>query len=352
MAGEAKLAVSFPGWAVQRREGRSSFLKKRSKRLLPIRVSVPPERAATAQAKVFWFFFQKRTSSFLSGHPGGKLGEIASWPTWRRALRAGAVELSKDQVSLVAAGCAFYATLALFPALSMVIALYGLVFDPQTVVPHLALLRDVLPGGAYDLVADRVQALVRQPPANLTFGLLVSFAVTLFSAAAGTRSILGALNLAYSAGAPRRFFHGQATAMALTVGGMLAAALCIALLVLLPAALSFLGTSAPVQLVLRQVSLLVLLVFVLVSVLLLYRVGPSRRPPAWQFVVPGALLATSLWLAASALFSWYVAHLARYDLTYGPLGAVVGLMMWFYVTAFAVLTGAELNAALEREVKK
>ena len=271
---------------------------------------------------------------------------------WRRAMRAGAVELATDQVSLVAAGCAFYATLALFPALSMVIALYGLAFDPQTVLPHLALLRDLLPGGAFELVADRVQALVRQPPATLTFGLAVSFAVTLFSAAAGTRSILGALNLAYGAGGSRRFFHGQATAMGVTVGGMLAAALCIALLVLMPAALSFLGTSAPVQLVLRQISLLVLLVFVLVSVLLLYRVAPSRQPPAWRHVVPGALLATSLWLAASALFSWYVAHLARYDLTYGPLGAVVGLMTWFYVTAFAVLAGAELNAALEREERQ
>jgi membrane protein len=101
-----------------------------------------------------------------------------------------------------------------------------------------------------------------------------------------------------------------------------------------------------VRVLVRQTSLALLLVFVIASVTLLYRIGPSR-PPAWRFVTPGVALATLLWLAASALYSWYVANLAAYNLTYGPLGAVVGLMMWFYVTAFAVLAGAELNAALE-----
>jgi membrane protein len=268
------------------------------------------------------------------------------WADWKRVLRRGAAELATDRVSLVAAGCAFYATLALFPAISMVIALYGLLFDPQTVVPHLALLQSLLPAGAFDLIAQRVNALVRQPPATLTFGLALGFGVTLFSAGAGTRSILAALNLAYQAAQPRPFLRGQIVAMGLTLGGMVAAALCIALLVLLPASLSILGTAHDVRMLTRQASLMLLLVFVMVSVTLLYRVGPSRRP-AWRFVLPGVALATLLWLAASALYSWYVANLAEYNLTYGPLGAVVGLMMWFYVTAFAVLAGAELNAALE-----
>jgi membrane protein len=269
-----------------------------------------------------------------------------SWADWKLVLRRGATELATDRVSLVAAGCAFYATLALFPAISMVIALYGLMFDPQTVVPHLALLQSLLPAGAFDLIAQRVNALVRQPPATLTFGLALGFGVTLFSAGAGTRSILAALNLAYQAGETRPFLRGQAVAMGLTLGGMVAAALCIALLVLLPASLSILGTAHDVRVLARQTSLVLLLVFMMASVTLLYRVGPSRRP-AWRFVTPGVALATLLWLAASELYSWYVANLAEYDLTYGPLGAVVGLMMWFYVTAFAVLAGAELNAALE-----
>ncbi|MEJ0047361.1 MAG: YihY/virulence factor BrkB family protein [Rhodospirillales bacterium] len=274
-----------------------------------------------------------------------------TWADWKLVLRHCAAEVATDRVSLVAAGCAFYATLALFPAISMVIALYGLMFDPQTVVPHLALLQTLLPSGAFDLIADRVRALVRQPQATLTFGLVLGFAITTFSAAAGTRSILGALNLAYGAREQRRFLAGQAVALGLTLGGMVAAALCIALLVLLPASLSILGTAHDLRLLVQQASLALLLVFVMGSVTLLYRIGPSRRPPSWRFILPGVGLATLLWLAASALYSWYVAHLAGYDLTYGPLGAVVGLMMWFYVSALAVLVGAELNAALEWQVK-
>ena len=264
---------------------------------------------------------------------------------WKLVLRRLATELVTDRVSLVAAGCAFYATLALFPAISMVIALYGLVFDRQTVVPHLALLKSLLPAGAFDLIAQRVHALVSQPPATLSFSLALGFAITLFSAGAGTRSIVGALNLAYGTTRARPFLRGQVVAMSLTLGGMVAAALCIALLVLLPAWLSILGTADAVRALARQTSLSLLLMFVMGSVTLLYRIGPSRRP-SWRFVMPGVVLATLLWLAASAPYSWYVANLAKYDLTYGPLGAVVGLMMWFYVTAFAVLAGAELNAAL------
>jgi membrane protein len=264
---------------------------------------------------------------------------------WKLVLRRLATELVTDRVSLVAAGCAFYATLALFPAISMVIALYGLVFDPQTVVPHLALLKSLLPAGAYDLIAQRVHALVSQPPATLSFSLALGFAITLFSAGAGTRSIVAALNLAYGTTRPRPFLRGQIVAMGLTLSGMVAAALCIALLVLMPAWLSILGTAHAMRALARQTSLSLLLVFVMGSVTLLYRVGPSRQP-SWRFVMPGVGLATLLWLAASAPYTWYVANLAKYDLTYGPLGAVVGLMMWFYVTAFAVLAGAELNAAL------
>ena len=264
---------------------------------------------------------------------------------WQLVLRRLGTELATDRVSLVAAGCAFYATLALFPAISMVIALYGLMFDRQTVVPHLALLKSLLPAGAFDLIAQRVHALVSQPPAALSFSLALGFAITLFSAAAGTRSVVAALNLAYETSGSRPFLRGQVVSMGLTLGGMVAAALCIALLVLLPAWLSILGTAHAVQALARQTSLSLLLVFVMGSVTLLYRVGPSRRP-SWRFVMPGVALATLLWLAASAPYSWYVANLAKYDLTYGPLGAVVGLMTWFYVTAFAVLAGAELNAAL------
>jgi membrane protein len=269
------------------------------------------------------------------------------WAGWKRVLHRTLNEIVTDRVSLVAAGCAFYATLALFPTITMVISIYGLVFDPTTVEPQLAALHDLLPPSAFRLIADRVHVLVSKPPSTLTFSLVLSVVIALWSSATGTKSILGALNLAYEEREKRGFLRFQLTAFAMTLGGMIAVAVGIALLVLLPAAESFIGISEGAKLLARLASYTMLVCFVLLALSMLYRFGPSRRSPNWHWVTPGALLATVLWLAASALFSYYVGHLASYDATYGPLGAVVGVMMWFYVSAFVVLVGAELNAELE-----
>ena len=269
------------------------------------------------------------------------------WAGWKRVLRRTANEIITDRVSLVAAGCAFYATLALFPTITMFISIYGLVFDPATVEPQLAALRDLLPPSAYHLISDRVHVLVSKPPGALTFSLLVSISIALWSSATGTKSILGALNLAYEEREKRSFLSFQLIAFGMTLAGMVAAAVGLALLVLLPAVLDFLGISAGAQVLARLASFSMLVFFVLLALSMLYRFGPSRRSASWSWVTPGALIATVLWLAASALFSYYVAHVASYDATYGPLGAVIGVMMWFYVTAFVVLVGAELNAELE-----
>ncbi len=283
-----------------------------------------------------------------------RLGRLARapadipWSGWKRVIARTAREVITDRISLSAAGCAFYATLALFPAISMLVAIYGLAFDPATVSPQLAVLRDVLPPTAYQLIADRVQLLVSKPPGTLTFSLAVSIGVALWSSSTGTKSILGALNLAYEERETRNFVTFQLTALGMTLGAILAAVMGLAALVLLPAAVAFLHMTAYAALIAKAGSLLAMVFFVLIALSLLYRFGPSRRhAAAWRWVTPGSVVATLLWLIASALFSFYVQHLASYDSTYGPLGAVVGVMMWFYVSAFAVMVGAELNAELE-----
>jgi membrane protein len=269
---------------------------------------------------------------------------------WVRLMRRTAEEAITDRVSLAAAGCAFYATLALFPAISMVVATYGLMFDIGTVAPQLNYLRLLLPPEAFALIAGRVRWLVSQPPGTLTVNLLISTVVALWSSATGTKSILGALNLAYDLREQRSFLRFQGTAFLLTLGGILAATAGIALMVLVPAAEALLGLHVANGLPASLSGRLLLAGIVLLSICLLYRFGPSRPRAPWRRVWPGAAAATCVWLAASALFSWYVGHLASYDTTYGPLGAVVGLMMWFYVSAFCVLAGAEFNAAYEREI--
>jgi membrane protein len=269
------------------------------------------------------------------------------WRGWKQVLWRTYREITSDKISLVAAGCAFWATLALFPAISMLVSLYGLVFDPQTVEPQLATLRDLLPPAAFSLIADRVHVLVSHGSTTLGISLLVSTIIALWSASTGTKSLVSALNMAYEEQESRGFLLFQFIGLALTLCAIIGAVLGLAILVGLPAVVDFLGLSTYARGLLRVGSLAVLIVFVLLLLSLLYRYGPSRRSARWHWVTPGSLLATVLWLSASVLFSLYVGHLATYDATYGPLGAVAGVMMWFWVSAYAVLVGAELNAELE-----
>jgi membrane protein len=289
---------------------------------------------------------------------GASLGRHAEmpgqipWIGWKHVLRRTFKEMISDRISLVAAGCAFYATLALFPAISMVVFIYGMVFDPQTVEPQLAVLAQVLPPSGYDLIEQRVHTLVTQQHGTLTLGLVISTAVTLWSSATGTKSILSALNMAYEERERRSFLQFQLTAIGMTLFGFFGAALAISLLILLPMVIGFVGLSDYARVLLRIGSTVLMLGFVLAALSLLYRFGPCRRNARWTWITPGALLATVLWAAASALLSFYIGHLANYDATYGPLGAVVGVMTWFYVTVYVVLLGAELNSELELQTAR
>ena len=269
------------------------------------------------------------------------------WRGWRAVLRRVFREIISDSISLVAAGCAFYATLALFPAISMLVSIYGLVFDPKSVEPQLRVLAGILPPAAFQLIYDRVNTLVSQPAHTLGLGLLVSALVAFWSSATGTKSMLSALNVAYEETEKRSFVRFQLTALFITLATILAAVAGLAILLGLPAVFSFVGISEDAKGLIRVLSFALMVAFVLVGLSLLYRYGPSRTPAAWRWVTPGSLLATALWLLASVLFSIYVGRFASYDATYGPIGAVVAVMTWFYVSVYVVLLGAELNAELE-----
>ena len=293
------------------------------------------------------------TSARAEAQRDAALGRGASrpshipWRGWRQVIHRTYLEIISDRISLVAAGCAFYATLALFPAITMLISIYGLVFDPQTVEPQLQVIRELLPPAAFSLIAERVHALVSHEKATLGFRVLVSTAIALWSSATGTKSLLSALNMAYEEQERRSFLRFQATGLIITLCGILGAVLALAILVFLPVGIEFVGLDAYASALLRVASVATLIMFVIASLSLLYYFGPCRRPAKWHWVTPGSFVATLLWLIGSILFSLYVGHIASYDASYGPLGAIVGVMMWFWVSAYAVLLGAELNAELE-----
>ncbi len=229
----------------------------------------------------------------------------------------------------------------------MLISVYGLLFDPASVVPQLAVLRDLLPTPAFFLIEDRVLQLVAQPREHLTAGLAIAFLVSFVSSASAAKAMLSALNVAYDVTERHPFVRFQLIGLAMTLSAVICAILAIGALLVLPPLIRFSGLQGQGAIVIQVASFGLVVGLFALGLGLLYAHGPSRKPPVNARVLPGTTLATLLWLLSSYVLSLYVSKLANFDAAYGSIGAVVGIMLWFFVSAYAALLGAELNAQLE-----
>lgn len=280
----------------------------------------------------------------------GKVLDRAHIPLLKRALVAAGYATATQRVSLVAAGCAFYATLALFPTITMLISLYGMVYNPDTVQPQLHYLESFMPPAAFSLISDRIQSLVSEPAKGLGISFVISLLISFWSSSTGTQSILNALTLAYNEKETRGMIKFQLVSLGMTLVAIIGTALAIGILVLIPVVITFVGLSEYAKILVASLSFVVMIAFVLIALGLLYRYGPAGT--GRTFYAPGAGIATVVWLLGSWAFGLYVGNFAAYSVTYGPLATLIGLMMWFYLTAYVVLFGAEVNAALDREWEK
>ncbi len=278
---------------------------------------------------------------------GPQAGPVRVGGRWFTLLRDTLRASTTDRMSLAAAGCAFYATLALFPAISMLISMLGLVLNPVTAEQQLSVLSELLPPPAFSLIADRVHQLVSQSGGNLSAHLLVSFLLAFWSSSTGSKSVLSAINVAYDVAEQRPFLRFQAIGLSMTLAAVICAILAIVVLVLLAPAIEVLGLSRHGGGLISAAGMAMLIAFFAGAIALLYRFGPSRPAPPRPRIWPGAALATALWLIASEALSFYVSRMASFGATYGSLATVIGVMMWFYLSAYVVLLGAELNARLE-----
>ncbi|MDE8346834.1 MAG: YihY/virulence factor BrkB family protein [Acidocella sp.] len=279
-----------------------------------------------------------------------KLAVWAHIPLLKRAIYNAGVATATQRVSLVAAGCAFYATLALFPTITMLISLYGLAFNPDTVQPQLLYLQSFMPPAAFSLISERIQSVVAQPVRGLGTGFIISLLISLWSASTGTKSILNALTLAYNEDETRGMIKFQLVSLGMTLVAVIGTAFAIGILVMIPLLLALMGLPPGAKFLVGLLGFCAMVAFVLAALGLLYRFGPAGGGRV--FFAPGAGFATVLWLLGSWLFGFYVGHFAAYSITYGPLATLIGLMMWFYLSAYAVLFGAEVNAALDLEWTK
>lgn len=268
---------------------------------------------------------------------------------WYEIAKRTLHEVSHDRVLAVAAGVTFYGLLALFPALAAFVSLYGLIAAPETVVEQLAVLGGVLPAEAYDLIRGQALKLTSEADRKLGFSLAISLLLSVWSANAGMKAVFDALNVAYGEDEKRGFIALNLVSLASTAGVLLFALFSVLTVIAVPVLLDrlYLGDIAEPLISVGRWPALVLVLTAGLAVL--YRFGPSRDQPQWQWVSPGALMAVIVWIVASIGFSWYVANFEEYDKTYGAVGAVIGLMMWMWISATIILVGAELNAEAERQ---
>ena len=257
-------------------------------------------------------------------------------------------KMNDNRLLAVAAGVVFYGLLALFPAVTAFVSLYGLVADPSTIHEHLSLVAGILPQGALDILNEQLMRLTAHRTSALSLGFIGGLLFALWSANAGTKAIMDSLNVAYGETEKRSFVQLNLVALAFTLGAILAFMLALSAVVLVPIVLSHLGLGGGVDAFVRIARWPALTALVVLGLTMLYRFGPSLSDPQWTWLFPGNVLAAIAWLAVSALFSWYIANFGNYDATYGSLGGAIGMMTWMWISTIVVLLGAELNAELNR----
>ncbi len=260
--------------------------------------------------------------------------------------------IQNDRVMLVAAGVTFYALLALFPATAALVSLYGLFADPSTINEHLRLVSGFLPDGALEVIGDQVKRIASQK-GTLGITFIGTLALALWGANAGTKAIFDALNIIYKEREKRSFVALTLQSLLFTVGAIALMLVALAGIVVVPVMLELLGIaqeSGAALLSLLRWPLLYLLI--LLALACLYRYGPSRTEPQWRWVTWGSAIAGAIWIVGSLLLSWYVANFGTYNATYGSLGAVIGFMVWMWLSTIVVLVGAEINAEMEHQTAK
>jgi membrane protein len=271
---------------------------------------------------------------------------------WRDILWRVIWSFSADRIPSTSGGVAFFALLSIFPGIAAVVSLYGLFADASTIGSHLALLSGILPGGILQLFADQITLAARQSNGALGTAFGLSLIIALTSANSGIAALFDALNVVYDEKEKRNLARFYATTFLFTLAGIAFVVLAISGVVVLPLVLKFVGSATTTERLISFLRWPFLLLTVIVSLAFIYRFGPSRRDARWRWVTPGSIVAAFLWIAASMLFSWYVATFDSYNRLYGSLGAGVGFMVWLWLSTVIVLLGGELNAEMEHQTAR
>jgi membrane protein len=282
-------------------------------------------------------------------------GRDASTPSeipakgWKDIAKRTVTEVKDDNVPLLAGGVAFFGLLSLFPALVAVVSIYGIVADPDEVADQLESITTALPDEAADLIVAQAESVAAGSTGALGLSVAIGVVLALWSASSGMKWLMSALSLVYEEKEERTFVPLRGTALLLTFGAALGFAVSVAVIAAAPPLASTVGLGDTGSLVVSVLRWPLLGAGVIAALAVLYRYGPDRDTAQWGWVSWGSAIAAVIWLVASAGFSVYASQFGDFEESYGALSGIVVLMLWLFLTAFAILLGGEINAEMEHQ---
>jgi membrane protein len=271
---------------------------------------------------------------------------------WKDILLRVYTNFSQHRIMSLAAGMTYYSILAIFPAIAALVAIYGLFADPSSIANHLDQLGGFLPGGAVDVARNQLTRLTSNGSKTLGLAFVIGLAISLWSANAAMKSLFDTLNIVYGEEEKRGFFKLNAISLGFTIAAILFVLAALGSVVAVPVILNFVGLSNAGDLLLRIGRWPAMYLVITFALAIIYRFGASREAPRWRWISWGSAIAALLWLAGSALFSWYASNFGKFNETYGSLGAIIGFMTWLWISAIVILLGAEIDAEMEHQTAR
>ena len=261
-------------------------------------------------------------------------------------------EVAADRVGLIAAGVAFYGLLALFPAITALIAISGMLVEPSQVVAQLEDLKGLMPEEVIAIVTDQATAVAGSREGGLGLAAVLGVLIALWSASKGMASLIEGVNVAYDEEEKRGFVKLKLVTLGLTFFLMMGLLGALIATLVLPIVLALFELGPMFEILMTAVLWVGLFCLTVFGLSVLYRYAPSRDAPEWQWASPGALIACLVWVIASAGFAFYVGNFGSYNESFGSLAGVIVLLMWFWISAFIILLGAEVNAEMEAQTRE
>lgn len=261
-------------------------------------------------------------------------------------------QMNEDNLSLVSAGVAFYALLAIFPAIAATVSIYAYFASPVEISEYLSQFVTLLPESSREIILSQVSELTQSSQASLSLSAIGTLLLTIWSSSKGSQALITACNISYQEYEKRSFFKALVVRFLFSIGAIAVAIAALVIIGILPIVLNLVGLKESIDLLIKLISWPLLAFIFNFALVLLYRYAPHRKIAKWRWITLGSFVATVLWILASIGFSFYVSHFSSYNETYGSLGGVVIMLMWLYISAYIVTLGAVINAATEQQTAK